>query len=79
MSVRLIPAPQGAGIVSASTPKKILQMAGIQDVYTASQVSRVEFPSHALLVTCALRMWPLFHAAPAVPFPSVAARVSATT
>ena len=37
VSVRLIPAPKGAGIVSASTPKKILQLAGIVDVYTASQ------------------------------------------
>jgi small subunit ribosomal protein S2e len=36
VSVRLIPAPQGAGIVGASTSKKILQMAGIQDVYTAT-------------------------------------------
>jgi len=36
VALKLIPAPKGAGIVSASTPKKILQLAGIVDVYTAS-------------------------------------------
>jgi small subunit ribosomal protein S2e len=35
--VRLIPAPQGAGIVAAHTAKTMLQMAGIQDVYTCSR------------------------------------------
>lgn len=34
--MRLIPAPRGAGIVAARTPKKVLQMAGIDDVYTAA-------------------------------------------
>jgi len=37
--VRLIPAPRGAGIVAARVPKKVLQMAGIEDVYTASRGS----------------------------------------
>lgn len=37
VSMRLIPAPKGAGIVAARTPKKVLQMAGIQDVYTSSR------------------------------------------
>eukprot|EP00727_Mastigamoeba_balamuthi_P005388 m51a1_g14848 putative 40S ribosomal protein S5 (276) ;mRNA; r:168488-169315 len=32
--VRLVPAPRGAGIVAASVPKKFLQYAGIEDVYT---------------------------------------------
>ena len=36
VALRLVPAPKGAGIVAASTPKKVLQMAGIVDVYTAS-------------------------------------------
>jgi len=36
VSVRLVPAPKGAGIVAARTPKKVLQMAGIEDVYTCS-------------------------------------------
>lgn len=34
--VRLIPAPRGAGIVAAAASKKVLQLAGIQDVYTQS-------------------------------------------
>ena len=37
--VRLIPAPRGAGIVAARTPKKVLQMAGIDDCYTCSRGS----------------------------------------
>ena len=37
--VRLIPAPRGAGIVAARVPKKVLQMAGIEDVYTCSRGS----------------------------------------
>jgi len=36
VSVRLVPAPRGAGIVAAHTPKKVLQFAGIEDVYTQS-------------------------------------------
>jgi len=34
--VRLIPAPRGTGIVSAPVPKKLLQMAGIDDCYTSA-------------------------------------------
>jgi len=37
--VRLVPAPRGAGIVAARTSKKILQFAGIEDVYTQSRGS----------------------------------------
>jgi len=35
--IRLVPAPRGTGIVSSRTPKKVLQYAGIQDVFTSSQ------------------------------------------
>eukprot|EP00698_Gefionella_okellyi_P019217 TRINITY_DN5868_c0_g1_i1.p1 TRINITY_DN5868_c0_g1~~TRINITY_DN5868_c0_g1_i1.p1 ORF type:complete len:275 (+),score=51.65 TRINITY_DN5868_c0_g1_i1:46-870(+) len=35
-TVRLIPAPRGAGIVAAKVPKKLLTYAGIEDVYTQS-------------------------------------------
>ncbi|VDL60277.1 unnamed protein product [Hymenolepis diminuta] len=35
--VRLIPAPRGTGIVSAPVPKKLLSMAGIEDVYTSAR------------------------------------------
>lgn len=33
---RLIPAPRGTGIVAARATKKLLQMSGVQDVYTSS-------------------------------------------
>lgn len=36
---RLVPAPRGTGLVAAPTPKKVLQMAGIQDCYTTSRGS----------------------------------------
>jgi len=35
--IRLIPAPRGTGIVAAGTPKKVIQMAGITDVFTCSR------------------------------------------
>jgi len=35
----LVPAPRGTGIVSARVPKKILTIAGIDDVYTSSKGS----------------------------------------
>jgi len=34
VTLRLVPAPRGTGIVAAQVPKKILQFAGLQDVYT---------------------------------------------
>lgn len=36
ITVRLIPAPRGTGLVAAQVPKKLLNMAGIEDCYTAS-------------------------------------------
>jgi len=35
--VRLVPAPRGTGLVAARIPKRVLQFAGIEDVFTASQ------------------------------------------
>lgn len=35
--VRLIPAPRGTSLVCAPVPKKLLQMAGIQDCWTAAK------------------------------------------
>ena len=35
--IRLIPAPKGTGVVAAQTPKKVLVMAGIHDVFTCSR------------------------------------------
>eukprot|EP00899_Mesostigma_viride_P012625 jgi/Mesvir1/21363/Mv20847-RA.1 len=39
VSVRMVPAPRGAGIVAARVPKKVIQFAGIEDVYTCSSGS----------------------------------------
>ena len=39
VSVRLIPAPRGTGIVSAPVPKKLLMMAGVEDCYTSTRGS----------------------------------------
>lgn len=39
VTVRMVPAPRGAGIVAARVPKKVLQFAGIIDVYTSSRGS----------------------------------------
>eukprot|EP01095_Lingulamoeba_sp_RSL-Kostka_P003853 TRINITY_DN14970_c0_g1_i1.p1 TRINITY_DN14970_c0_g1~~TRINITY_DN14970_c0_g1_i1.p1 ORF type:complete len:278 (+),score=149.71 TRINITY_DN14970_c0_g1_i1:1040-1873(+) len=35
--MRLVPAPRGTGLVAAIAPKKILTMAGIDDIYTSSR------------------------------------------
>jgi len=35
--IRLVPAPRGTGLVAAPTSKKVLQLAGIGDVYTSSE------------------------------------------
>jgi len=37
VAVRLVPAPRGTGIVAAPLPTKILQLAGIDDVYTSAR------------------------------------------
>ncbi|KAI9358640.1 40S ribosomal protein S2 [Zopfochytrium polystomum] len=39
VTARLVPAPRGTGIVAAPVPKKLLQLAGIQDCYTTSRGS----------------------------------------
>jgi len=37
VTFRLVPAPRGTGIVAAGAPKKLLQAAGVSDVYTESK------------------------------------------
>jgi len=37
--LRLVPAPRGTGIVSSRTPKRVLQYAGIEDVFTSTKGS----------------------------------------
>lgn len=39
VTVRLVPAPRGTGIVAARVPKKLLQLAGIEDVFTQTKGS----------------------------------------
>ncbi|KAL6942528.1 40S ribosomal protein [Hanseniaspora vineae] len=36
VSVRLIPAPRGSGIVASPAVKRLMQLAGVEDVYTSS-------------------------------------------
>jgi small subunit ribosomal protein S2e len=36
VTVRLIPAPRGTGLVASPAVKRLLQLAGVQDAYTAS-------------------------------------------
>nr|AER57857.1 ribosomal protein S2 [Acytostelium subglobosum] len=36
VALRMVPAPRGTGIVAARVPKKLLQFAGVEDVYTSS-------------------------------------------
>jgi len=35
--LRLVPAPRGTGIVSSRAPKRVLQYAGIEDVFTSTK------------------------------------------
>jgi len=39
VTARLVPAPRGTGLVAAPVPKKLLELAGIQDCYTTSRGS----------------------------------------
>jgi small subunit ribosomal protein S2e len=39
VTMRLIPAPRGTGLVAAPVPKKLLELAGISDCYTSSRGS----------------------------------------
>ncbi|KAJ5496202.1 Ribosomal protein S5 domain 2-type fold subgroup [Penicillium fimorum] len=39
VSVRLIPAPRGTGLVASPAVKRLLQLAGVQDAYTSSSGS----------------------------------------
>ncbi|KAL2915444.1 40S ribosomal protein [Polyrhizophydium stewartii] len=39
VTARLVPAPRGTGIVAAPVPRKLIQLAGIKDVYTTTRGS----------------------------------------
>nr|GEZ59141.1 40S ribosomal protein S2-4-like [Tanacetum cinerariifolium] len=51
VTVRLASAPRGAGIVTARVPKKVLQFAGIDDVFTMSRGSTKTLGNFAKVVT----------------------------
>ena len=50
VAMRLVPAPRGTGIVAAPVPTKILQFAGIEDVYTCS-VGKTRTRSNFIMAT----------------------------
>jgi len=52
VSLRLVPAPRGTGIVAARTPKKVLQFAGVEDVAT-SATGRTKTLGHFVKATFA--------------------------
>jgi len=52
--VRLIPAPRGTGIVGSPVPKKLLQMAGVEDCYTCSSGQTATLGNFAKAVYAAL-------------------------
>ena len=57
VTVRLIPAPRGAGIVAARVPKKVLQMAGIEDCYTCSRGSTKTLGNFVKARALKARVW----------------------
>ncbi|KAE8705720.1 40S ribosomal protein S2 [Hibiscus syriacus] len=50
VTVRMMPAPRGAGIVAARVPKKVLQFAGIEDVFTSSRGSTKTLACRGVIV-----------------------------
>ncbi|KAK8993955.1 hypothetical protein V6N11_008166 [Hibiscus sabdariffa] len=59
VTVRMVPAPRGAGIVAARVPKKVLQFAGIEDVFTSSRGSTKTLDI-VMYARCSLTMSMLF-------------------
>lgn len=54
--VRLIPAPRGTSLVCAPVPKKLLQMAGIEDCWTAAKGSTATLGNFAKATFAAMGM-----------------------
>jgi len=54
VTLRLIPAPRGTGIVGAPVSKKLLHMAGIEDCYTQSRGSTATLGNFAMATYLAL-------------------------
>ena len=51
VTVRLIPAPRGTSIVAAGVPKKLLQMAGVEDCYTSACGTTATVGNFGMIVT----------------------------
>eukprot|EP01129_Flabellula_baltica_P002888 TRINITY_DN12776_c0_g1_i1.p1 TRINITY_DN12776_c0_g1~~TRINITY_DN12776_c0_g1_i1.p1 ORF type:complete len:269 (+),score=62.32 TRINITY_DN12776_c0_g1_i1:53-859(+) len=58
--VKLVPAPKGTGIVAAPTPKKLISLAGVEDVYSQSRGSTATLGNFAKATYHALRKTYLF-------------------
>lgn len=55
VTVRLIPAPRGTGIVAAQVPKKLLHMAGIEDCYSSARGSTCTLGNFAKATIAAIQ------------------------
>jgi len=53
---RLIPAPRGTGIVAAPASKRLLQLAGVEDVYTQSKGSTATMGNFLKATFAAVRL-----------------------
>lgn len=54
---RLIPAPRGTGIVAAPASKRLLQLAGVEDVYTQSKGSTATMGNFLKATFAAVSSW----------------------
>jgi len=55
VSVRLIPAPRGTGLVSSPAGKKLMHMAGVKDCYSSSQGHTRTMGNYIMAIFFALR------------------------
>ena len=55
VSVRLIPAPRGTGLVSSPAGKKLMHMAGVKDCYSSSQGHTRTMGNYIMAIFYALR------------------------
>ena len=65
---RLIPAPRGTGIVAAPAPKRLLQLAGVEDCYTQSKGSTATMGNFLKATFAAVRAYDLSFGQPLTRF-----------
>jgi small subunit ribosomal protein S2e len=68
---RLIPAPRGTGIVAAPASKRLLQLAGVEDVYTQSKGSTATMGNFLKATFAAVCLTPLLVRLSLIPFPQI--------